>query len=82
MSNFREDLPRCSESVDLFKTLFGDDVKVEAAYEGEKSIVTKAKSAEAQMIVIDGEHYLRLGKLAEVEAQRIVAINEARNVRK
>jgi hypothetical protein len=67
MSSFREDLPGCAESVDFLKTLFGDDVKVEAAYEGVESVETKAKKAEAEMIEIDGAHFLRLGKLIEME---------------
>ncbi len=82
MSSFREDLPSCAESVDFLKTLFGADIKVEAAYEGEKSIVTKAKLAEETMIEIDGDHYLRLGNLAKTHDAGMQLAEDAKRGRK
>jgi len=77
----RERFPLTAESVDLMRELFGE-VTVLSIHEGDEKIIPKNYKSDERFTVIDGEHYLRLGKLAEVEAQRIVAINEARNVRK
>jgi len=81
MSNFRNDYPLSAESVDLFKQLFGDGVKVEAAYENQSQIITKAKREESLMIELDADHYLRLGELAKQEEARqklIAGLNRGR----
>lgn len=82
MSSFREDMPACAASVDVFKNAFGSDVKVLMAKEENHYVATKAFKKESDYsVVLDGEQALRLGELAKQEKERMKMIEARKRAR-